>query len=119
MSQKPKKGGYLKEAKDSEINKLKRRIRKLEKEKAALKSELKTYDDAFGQTVDFLKEFTDEFSLEDVIKMAKENKKAKESKRICEKCGSDNIKVIPSLAGDIIICSDCKFRKIEKNGSKI
>lgn len=119
MTQKPKKGGYLKEAKDSEIAKLKRRIRKLEKEKAILKSELSTYDSAFGQTVDFLKEFTDEFSLEEIIKLAKERKESSKKKTICDKCGSDEIKLIASIAGTVIICTKCKHRKLDKNGSKV
>ena len=43
--------GYTKEAKDGEIDKLKRRIRKLEKENKRLKSELNTYDIVFKTIV--------------------------------------------------------------------
>jgi ribosomal protein S20 len=72
---------FVKEPKDGEVAKLKRHIHKLEKENNKLKSELKTYEKAFSKNITFLKEKTNDLSLEDLINGAKEDLTLKEIKK--------------------------------------
>lgn len=72
---------YNKEDKDGEIGKLKKRVRHLEKENDRLKSELRTYESAFNKSVKFLKEKTENFSLDEMIKGAQQEMTLQEIKR--------------------------------------
>jgi len=109
----PKKG-----YKDSELNKLKKRIYKLEKENHRLKSDLNAYEQAFRKTSRFLRDSLDEISLEDLIEAAKSDKSLKEVKEIeeekvevrCPICFSDT-KVIPMKDDkEVVICNSCSYR---------
>lgn len=108
-----------KEYKDGELNKLKRRVKRLESENKRLKSELNAYDQAFKKTTKFLKDNTDEISLEELVKAAKENKSLKEitpdETKQCPKCGSD-IKKLQYPVGTVIVCenNNCDYRSMEK-----
>jgi ribosomal protein S20 len=67
------KGGnrnYDNEEKDGQTAKLKKRIHHLEKENTKLKSELRTYSRAFEKNITFLREKTNDISLEELIKGA-------------------------------------------------
>lgn len=116
---KPKKV-IVKEAKDGNVQKLKNRIRRLEKENKKLKSDLGSYEQAFKKTTKFLKDNTDEISLEELIKAAKENKSLKEitpeEVRQCPKCASD-LKKLKYPVGTVIVCENnkCDYRSMEKN----
>lgn len=71
---------YDKEEKSGEVKKLKAHIRKLEHEISRLKSELKTYDRAFQKNLVFLKEKTDELTVEELIKGAEQELSLKQIK---------------------------------------
>lgn len=119
----------IKEAKDGETDKLKRRIRRLElekkdltKENNKLKSELGTLELAFDETKKFLKDTMKDYSVEEAIERAKkthkrkkEEKKRKAAKEVCPKCGNHEVKLIPSRAGTIIVCGKCEHREVKKN----
>lgn len=111
-----------KEEKDGEIKKLKNRIRRLQKENNKLKSELKTYDQYFKKTQNFVNEHTKEFSVFELIEAAKTQKNLKEMKMekdiesVCPVCFSKNVKVDTLPFGKITICKDCSHTKIKKNG---
>lgn len=110
-----------KEYKDGELNRLKKRIKKLEKENERLKSELNSYDQAFKKTTKFLKDHTDDISLEDLIQAAKNDKSLKEVqnvKNLCPICLSDvKINNVPKV-GNIITCTKCSYRTVEKELNK-
>ena len=100
--------------KDSELNKLKKRIYKLEKENSRLKSELNAYEQAFRKTSRFLRDSLDEISLEDLIEAAKSDKSLKEVKEKvevrCPICFSDT-KVIPMKDNkEVVVCNSCSYR---------
>jgi len=61
---------FDKEEKSGEVARLKKRIHHLEKENTKLKSELRTYSRAFEKNITFLREKTNDVSLEDLIKGA-------------------------------------------------
>jgi septal ring factor EnvC (AmiA/AmiB activator) len=95
----------------------KQKIKELEKEIKRLKSELKTYERAFKKTEDFLKESTDEFSVEACIDAAKKDKSLKQLKEekpentcYCK----DRIKLKVPF-GTISFCKKCNRKTIEKD----
>lgn len=108
------------EAKDGNIQKLKARNKKLERENARLKSELRAYESAFTNTKKFLKDHTNDISLEDLIQAAKSDKSLRDveqekAKKSCPKCQS-TVKELPSPAGKITVCGNpmCDYRSVEK-----
>ena len=110
MKRKEPKKGY----KDSELNKLKKRIYKLEKENNRLKSDLNAYEQAFRKTSRFLRDSLDEISLEDLIEAAKSDKSLKEVKEDvevrCPICFSDT-KIIPMKDNkEVVVCNSCSYR---------
>jgi len=109
---KSKKGSIVKEAKSGEIQKLKNRIKRLEKDKRILISKLNTAEAALAGNNSFLKGSTEDFSVEDLIDAAKENKTLKEIKddKICPKCGAEDLKVMKTLFGVLESCM-CGHRK--------
>lgn len=58
---------FNKEEKDGETAKLKRHIRHLEKENTRLKSELRTYEKVFARNITFLKQRTEDLTVEELI----------------------------------------------------
>lgn len=111
----------VKEAKSGEIQKLKRRIKKLETENKRLKSELGSYEQAFKKTTKFLEDHTDDISLEDLVQAAKQDKSLRKVEKehvesLCPKC-FNKLKELPkSRVGKIIVCTQCEYRKVEKDG---
>lgn len=118
---------YPREEKDGEIGKLKRHIRHLEKENSRLKSELRTYERVFNKNIKFLKERTENLSLDDLLKGAqqelslqqiKEDKVQKfedlERKWRCFKCSHGIMKliIIPKGTGSNYFrrCTICENR---------
>tara|TARA_R110000851_G_C13074764_1_gene565193 strand:- start:1950 stop:2291 length:342 start_codon:yes stop_codon:yes gene_type:complete len=102
-----KKGMIVKQEKSGEVQKLKNRIKRLEKENRDLISKLNTVERAFDSSIKFLKGTTEDVSLEDLIDAAKENKSYKEIKneKQCPKCGSSELKVMKTLFGELESCS--------------
>ena len=112
-----RRGGIVKEPKDGEIDKLKRRVKRLEKENKRLKSELNTYDSVFKVTSKFLKDTTEEFTLEKLIDAAKKGMGLKEiaddDTTKCPECGNSMTK-IKTAFGEIHLCNACNHRKVLK-----
>ena len=109
------------EEKDGQLDKLKTRVRRLEKENARLKSELNSYEQAFKNTKNFLREHTDEFSLEKLIEGAKGNKSLRELQKDivpCPKC-SETMTVNSLPFGTLHLCTACGHREVKKDGLQI
>jgi hypothetical protein len=110
---KQKKGAIVKQSKDGEVQKLKNRIKKLEKDKRILISKLNTAEKALEHSERFLKGSTEEFSVEELIDAANKSKTLKEVKDTkCPKCGGSELKVMVTLFGTLSTC-ECGFSKKE------
>lgn len=112
------------EAKDGLIQKLKRRIVRLEKENERLKSELKTLESFRELTSDYIDGKLDNVPVEKVIRGVEKKQKLSSIKKpdvikeVCIKCLSGELKRIPYRAGVIIVCGSCEHREIKKIGNK-
>ena len=111
------------EEKDGELQKLKNRVKRLEKENDRLKSELNSYEQAFKNTSKFLRDNTKEISLDALIKAAKEGASLKqvrdsELKRVCKFCMSQNVHVSEVPSGKLVLCRDCSKTNIEKKSEE-
>lgn len=107
----------LKEPKDGETSKLKRRIKRLEKENNRLKSELNSLEQAFKNTRRYIDDETKNVSVDRMIDAAKKGTKLSDLKKEleCPKCG-DEINQIKSLAGTVEVClnQECDYREVKK-----
>ena len=106
------------EAKDGTVQKLNKRIKRLEKENSRLKSELNAYDQAFKKTTKFLKDHTDQINIDDLIEGAKQNKSLKEVHEVkptCPQCLGE-ITAMNTPAGKVIVCknTECEYREVKK-----
>lgn len=68
------------ESKDGEINRLKKAIKRLQREKQQLISEVRTIEAAFDKNVKFLRGMTKDHTIEELIKAAKKEMTLKEIK---------------------------------------
>ena len=108
----------MKDYKDGELNKLRRRIKRLEEENHRLKSELKTFNKAFAKTSKYLKDNTDGFSVEKVIEASKKEKTLQETREEdkCPECGEElSYSSLPF--GRLILCKACNYRKTENSSN--
>lgn len=100
------------------IRELKKANRRLKSDNQRLKSEIDTLHQAFEKTSTYIKNNTDNISVEKVISGVKSGKNLEQIKKTnkCEKCGSGEIQgfYVPNV-GRIIICNSCKDRKVVKN----
>lgn len=108
------------EEKDGELQKLKNRLRNLEKENNRLKSELRTYEQAFKKTTTFLRDNTKEISVERLIEAAKNNNSLKEIKKqdisiVCKFCFSEDLHISYIPAGKMILCRNCRKTEVCKD----
>ena len=110
-----------KESKDGEVGKLKERIKRLERENSQLRSEIKTLEGAFDKTKKFLKGSMDEFSVEEAIEAAKEEKTLKELKKeanseCCSKCNG-KVRIDRLAFGNMVFClnEECKHTELRRN----
>ena len=111
------------EAKDGEIQKLKKRIKRLEKENTRLKSEVRTLEGFVKETKDYVDNKLDGVPVDSVIKGVNKKLKLKdiESNQIreaCPMCITLELKSIPYRAGRILICGNCDYRKLINEESK-
>lgn len=100
------------------IKELKAANRRLKSDNERLKSELATLQEAFQKTSVYLKGNTDNISVEKIIEGVKKGSSLEQIKKTnkCEKCGSVNVKELSVVnVGKIILCSDCKNRKVVRN----
>lgn len=114
-------GRRNKELEESEqtIKELKAANRRLKSDNERLKKELSTLQEAFSQTSKYLKGNTDNVSVEKIIEGVKKGSTLKEIKKApaCEKCRSESVKElnVPTV-GRILLCTECSYRKVFKNG---
>lgn len=103
------------------IKELKAANRRLKSDNERLKAELVTLQQAFDKTSGYLKGNTDGISVEKIIEGVKQGntlEKIKKSNK-CTKCGSANVKDFHvANVGRIILCTDCKDRKVVKHEKK-
>lgn len=103
------------------IKKLKAANRRLKSDNERLKAELSTLQEAFFKTSQYLKGNTDNISVEKIIEGVKKGANLSEIKKTtkCDKCGSPSVKRFSVVnVGDILLCTDCKSRKVVKNGKE-
>jgi len=102
---KHKKGTIVKEAKSGEIQKLKNRVKNLERKNKILIQKLNTAEIALEHSAKFLKGSTEEFTVEELIDAANNSKTAKNMKdEKCPKCGENELKTIATLFGKLATC---------------
>lgn len=107
----------VKETKDGQHQRLRNRIRKLEKENRKLKSEINSLEQAFKNTTKFLRDHTEHISIHDLIEAAKNGGSLKdvqqeqEVKEVCPKCFSDKLVVVLAPFGKVKSCGECKHRE--------
>lgn len=117
---KPKKTP-VKAARDGEIQRLKRRIARLEKENQRLKSEIKTLEGFRDLTSEYIGGKLDNVPVEKVIKGIESKQKFDSIrpkdiiKEVCTKCLKGELKRVPYRAGVIVICGNCEHREIKKD----
>ena len=105
-----------KEAKDGAVEKLKRRIKRLEKDNDKLKSEVRTLEAYKNLTDTYLEGKLDGVPVERVIQGVKKKdslRKIKKDKVIvndaCPRCLTQLIKV-PFRSGVVKLCSNCDYK---------
>ena len=107
----------MKEAKDGQVQRLRNKIKRLEKENRKLKSELNSLEQAFRNTTDFLRDHTQHININDLIEAAKKGHSLKtvqdeqEVNLVCPKCLSENYAVVSTPFGEVRSCGDCKHRE--------
>jgi chromosome segregation ATPase len=100
------------------IKDLKAANRRLKSDNQRLKAELDTLNEAFKKTSSYIKNNTDNVSVEKIIEGVKKGSTLEQIKKSnkCEACQSTNVKDlhVPNV-GRIVLCGDCKHRKVLKN----
>lgn len=114
----------MREAKDGELQKLRKRVKRLEKDKIKLLSEVKTLEAYFKKTQMHVEGLTGSEPVEKLIKAAQSGKRLKNIKEeptkiTCKKCtkGEVNVRTIP--LGIMHMCQnkECNHVEVEKNKS--
>lgn len=105
----------MKQEKSGEVQKLKNRVKNLEKKNRLLINKLNSAEAALKDNMKYLKDHTEDVSLEDLIEAASNKKTLVETKKvkICPKCGSEELKVIVTLFGTMESCK-CGYRETFK-----
>jgi hypothetical protein len=116
---KSRKRGDKEESSEKTIRELKTANRRLKSDNERLKAEIATLHSAFEKTTVYIKGNTDNVSVESIIEGVKKGntlKQIKESEK-CSKCGAKDLKKysVPNV-GTIVMCVECKDRKVLKNG---
>jgi predicted RNase H-like nuclease (RuvC/YqgF family) len=107
------------EENEQTIKELKAANRRLKSDNERLKAELSTLNAAFDKTSTYLKGNTDNISVEKIIDGVKKGSTLNQIKKQikCEKCGSHNVKEFNvANVGTIVLCGDCKDRRVVKSG---
>lgn len=109
------------EQNEKTIKELKAANRRLKSDNQRLKSELETLQEAFKKTSTYLKNNTDNISVESIIEGVKKGSNLEQIKKLnkCEECGVSSIKdFYVANVGRIVLCTSCKSRKVIKNEQK-
>lgn len=118
MGRKRQKDQNESEQNEVTIKELKAANRRLKSDNQRLKAELATLHEAFNKTSTYLKGNTDNISVEKIIEGVKKEATLSQIKKTvkCDKCSSFNVKdFYVANVGRIILCADCKSRKVVKN----
>jgi len=107
---KAKKGTIIKEEKSGEVQRLKNRVRNLEKQNKMLVQKLNTAEAVINSNTAYLKNHTEDISVEELINAAKGKKTLKEIEegRACPVCGSKAYKTMKTPFGALRSCALCK-----------
>lgn len=100
------------------IKELKAANKRLKSDNERLKAELATLQEAFSKTSVYLKGNTDGISVEKIIEGVKKGSTLAQIKKsnVCKECGAGGVKELQvGGVGKIILCSNCKNRKVIKN----
>lgn len=116
---KSRKRGDKEESIEKTIKELKAANRRLKSDNERLKAEIATLHAAFEKTATYIKGNTDNISVEKIIEGVKKGNTLKQIKDAekCTKCGAKDLKryAVPNV-GTIIMCVECKDRKVLKDG---
>lgn len=121
MGRKRSKDAEHEQENEQTIKELKAANRRLKSDNERLKAELATLQQAFDKTAGYLKGNTDGISVEKIIDGVKQGNTLEKIKKAnkCEKCGASGIKdFYVANVGRIILCTECKDRKVIKNEKK-
>jgi len=100
------------------IDKLKSRIRKIEKDARSLRSNIKSYKKVWNKTEVYLEDAVDDKTLTEVIKDIEVDNKLNPTKKSCNNCGGLEMSVLTFNKHKFIICNKCKDRsKIDEKSS--
>jgi len=109
------------EQNEATIKELKAANRRLKSDNKRLKAELETLNEVFKKTSSYIKNNTDNISVEKLIDGVRKGSDLEQIKKSnkCEKCGDTKVKdFYVSNVGRIILCPSCKTRKVIKNEEK-
>jgi len=108
------------DASEETLKDLKIANRRLKSDNERLKQELSTLQDAFEKTSKYLKDNTDDFSIEALIKGAKRGSTLQEIKdtNTCLVCKSQKLKSLNVPFGKILLCTDCNHSKVVRDGKE-
>ena len=113
---KPKKVPQRRGLKDERLNKLQRRVARLEKENAQLKKDINTLESYRVITNEYIDGNLDGVPVEKVIKGIDNKTKLKKIKEpvklCCPKCLDPGLKVIGTLHGKLQLCGNCGYREV-------
>lgn len=116
---KSRKRGDKEDRSEKTMRELKAANRRLKSDNERLKSEVATLHAAFEKTAVYIKGNTDNVSVEKIIEGVKKGSTLKQIKDAekCGKCGAKDVKRyhVPNV-GTIIMCAECKDRKVIKDG---
>ena len=110
---KAKKGSIVKEAKSSEVSKLKQQVAHLKKDNKILRQKIKTLEGHKRSADAYIEQSTEGLSLEKVLEKVEESREAKKIekqgvRKACPKCLGTTIKHIPMRNGSYLeICGTC------------
>lgn len=115
------------EAKDGEVEKLRKRIKRLERERNQWKAKCieaeKTFQDYVRITSEEIGDLLRDIDVREIIEAVKDKKKLRqvvrdhEVRETCKKCFSVNITVSKGAYGTMKNCKDCNYVAVEKNGN--
>jgi predicted nuclease with TOPRIM domain len=107
-----------KEEKDGQIQRLRNRIRRLEKENERLKQEIKTLETYRDVTNKYIDEELDGIPVERVIRGVEKHQNLKkvtdEVKPVCPKCLNRDILILGRQDGKMHLCK-CGYKKVIKD----
>jgi hypothetical protein len=108
------------EEKSGETQKLKRRIKYLEKKVDRLQKEVKTLESYQRLTNEYIGDKLDGVPVEQVIRGVQKKetlgkiKKEPVIKEACPKCISSKLKIVPYPGGEVKLCRKCDYRETVK-----